>query len=582
MKRYTKLTLKIYWRHAMKYKPALTIKVACVVIATVAGLIVPLYYKKLIDGITAGASAEMLIGYILTALLIYLGSWIFWRIGGFVGSYAWSRIMRDLADSCFAYLQKHSTAFFNSNFVGSLVTRVNKFFYSAEAIADKIIFDLVPLIVSVVVIVLVFGQQNISLAIIMMLWTTVYCAASYLFSRWKLKYDIERSIWSSKNTGVLADTITNQQNVKLFVGYEREKKYFGFHTNKMAVLRQLTWNLNNTFEAVQTLLMIGLEIGIFYIAVIMWQRGLLTVGDFVLIQAYLFTLFGKIFNFGRIIRDTYERLADAEEMAQIFGMPHEIVDAKGAAPLTVSSGAIQFRNVSFAYHKTRTVVRKLTVAIAACEKIALVGPSGAGKSTIVKLLLRLHDVSSGKISIDGEDIARVTLESLWNNVSLVPQDPVLFHRTLMENIRYGKPEATDAEVVSASKLAHCDEFIREFPDGYGTFVGERGVKLSGGERQRVAIARAILRDAPILVFDEATSSLDSESEMLIQKALDVLMKGKTVIVIAHRLSTIMKMDRILVMDKGEIVEQGTHQELLAKSRGLYKKLWTLQSGGFIT
>src|SRR3989338_1081292 len=286
----------------------------------------------------------------------------------------------------------------------------------------------------------------------MMLWTTVYCAASYLFSRWKLKYDIERSIWSSKNTGVLADTITNQQNVKLFVGYEREKKYFGFHTNKMAVLRQLTWNLNNAFEAVQTLLMIGLEIGIFYIAVIMWQRGLLTVGDFVLIQAYLFTLFGKIFNFGRIIRDTYERLADAEEMAQIFGMPHEIVDAKGAAPLTVSSGAIQFRNVSFAYHKTRTVVRKLTVAIAACEKIALVGPSGAGKSTIVKLLLRLHDVSSGKISIDGEDIARVTLESLWNNVSLVPQDPVLFHRPLMENIRYGKPEATDAEVVSASKL----------------------------------------------------------------------------------------------------------------------------------
>src|SRR3989338_588435 len=242
----------------MKYKPALTIQVACVVIATVAGLIVPLYYKKLIDGITAGASAEMLIGYILTALLIYLGSWIFWRIVGFVGSYALSRIMRDLADSCFAYLQKHSTAFFNSNFVGSLVTRVNKFFYSAEAIADKIIFDLVPLIVSVVVIVLVFGQQNISLAIIMMLWTTVYCAASYLFSRWKLKYDIERSIWSSKNTGVLADTITNQQNVKLFVGYEREKKYFGFHTNKMAVLRQLTWNLNNAFEAVQTLLMIGL------------------------------------------------------------------------------------------------------------------------------------------------------------------------------------------------------------------------------------------------------------------------------------------------------------------------------------
>jgi len=213
--------------------------------------------------------------------------------------------------------------------------------------------------------------------------------------------------------------------------------------------------------------------------------------------------------------------------------------------------------------------------------IIFCAPSGAGKSTIIKLLLRQHDLMSGKIEIDGQRISRVTLESLWESISLVPQDPILFHRSLMENVRYGKPGASDKEVFEAAKLAHCHEFISQFPDQYNTYVGERGIKLSGGERQRVAIARAILRNAPILVLDEATSSLDSESERLIQDALDILMKNKTVIVIAHRLSTIMRMDRIIVVDEGEIVEEGTHTQLLKKKDGLYARLWKVQAGGFI-
>ncbi|MCK4891750.1 MAG: ATP-binding cassette domain-containing protein, partial [Candidatus Pacebacteria bacterium] len=231
--------------------------------------------------------------------------------------------------------------------------------------------------------------------------------------------------------------------------------------------------------------------------------------------------------------------------------------------------------------KTRKVFEKFDLTIKGCQRVALIGPSGAGKTTVIKLLLRNFDVFGGKILIDDQDISKVTQESLWENISLVPQDPILFHRSLMENIRYGKFDATDVEVIKASKLAHCHEFISDLPEKYDTFVGERGVKLSGGERQRVAIARAILRNAPILVLDEATSSLDSQSESLIQDALDKLMKNKTVIVIAHRLSTIVKMDRIIYIDKGRIIEEGTHEELLRKNKGQYRKLWELQAGGFI-
>jgi len=288
-----------------------------------------------------------------------------------------------------------------------------------------------------------------------------------------------------------------------------------------------------------------------------------------------------ILNFGKIIRHTYENLADAEEMTKIFNTPHEIQDAPRAKKLKVVKGKIEFREVSFYYNKTRKVFEKFNLLIKGCQRVALIGPSGAGKTTVIKLLLRNHDVFGGKILIDGQDISKVTQESLWQNISLVPQDPILFHRSLMENIRYGKFDATDEEVIEASKLAHCHEFINDLPEKYNTFVGERGIKLSGGERQRVAIARAILRNAPILILDEATSSLDSHSESLIQDALDKLMKDKTVIVIAHRLSTIVKMDRIVFIDNGEIIEDGTHQQLIEIKNGHYRKLWELQAGGFI-
>jgi ABC-type multidrug transport system fused ATPase/permease subunit len=288
----------------------------------------------------------------------------------------------------------------------------------------------------------------------------------------------------------------------------------------------------------------------------------------------------NFWGWGRILRDLYEAFADAREMVEILKLSHGIRDITGAKPLQVNAGVVDLVNVHFAFASNNPVLDNITLQVKSGERIGLVGPSGAGKSTLVRLLLRFYDIQQGSILIDGQNIRNITQSSLREAISFVPQDPILFHRSLHDNICYGKTDASDEEVIRAAKLAHCHEFIEKLTNGYDTFVGERGIKLSGGERQRVAIARAILKNAPILILDEATSSLDSHSEMLIQEALENLMKGKTVIVIAHRLSTIKKMNRIVVIDHGKILEEGNHDELVSRG-GLYAHLWSLQSQGFI-
>jgi len=288
----------------------------------------------------------------------------------------------------------------------------------------------------------------------------------------------------------------------------------------------------------------------------------------------------SLWSFGAIVRAYYESFADAEEMAVILSTPYEIMD-KPTDILNNAKGEVVFESVTYVYENNNSkVLDNFSLTIPAGQKVAIVGSSGAGKTTFVRLLMRLFNLSLGKIKIDGVDISAISQENLREKIAFVPQDPILFHRTLLENIRYGRRDATDEEVLNAAHLAHCDDFIDALPKGYETYVGERGIKLSGGERQRVAIARAILKNAPILILDEATSSLDSHSESLIQDALSKLIQGKTTIVIAHRLSTIRQMDRIIVLDKGKIIEDGVHDELTNKTDGLYKKLWDLQAGGF--
>lgn len=586
MQNNTRKTLGIFLKYSLKYKLLMFLIPFSITGAVLTNVIIPLYYKAFFDVLASGQGQEVIYDSLrhnlyLIAITVLVG-WLFWRVTTFASIYFQSMVLTDLTNMCFKYLHKHSFSYFANNFTGSLVKRVGYFTRAYENVVERITWDIIPMIVEISVITLVLFSRSQILGLALLVWVIIFMIVNWMLTKYKLKYDIQRSAAQTAATGYLADTITNNSNVKLFCGYEREMEGYFKLNEKAKKLLQFVWNLDSIFEAVQALFMITLEIGILYLAIDLWRDGKLTAGDFVLLQTYVFIIFHKLWNFGKMIRNIFQSLADAEEMTVILNTPHEIVDAPGARDLVVESGGIEFSDVGFFYHKTRKILDKFNLKIEPRERIALIGPSGAGKTTVVKLLLRNHEVDGGRILVDDQDISKVTQQSLWRNISLVPQDPILFHRTLMENIRYGKPDATDEEVIEASKIAHCHEFISVLPNKYDTYVGERGIKLSGGERQRVAIARAVLRNSPVLILDEATSSLDSGSERLIQDALNRLMENKTVIVIAHRLSTIVKMDRIIFVGDGKILEDGSHKELLRKENGHYRNLWQLQAGGFIT
>ncbi|TSC70222.1 MAG: ATP-binding cassette, subfamily B, bacterial [Parcubacteria group bacterium Gr01-1014_70] len=547
--------------------------------------IVPLYYKQFFDllaSVSAPTSDVMQRLFFLIVIItgLYVIVWLFRRINQFTNIYVQPHVKADLMRTSFEYLECHSYKFFSNNFAGSLVRRINRLDRSFETLADQIHYVYLPFIVTFPIIIVILFLRHWLLGVVFTVWFFVFLVTQYAITVWKQKYNIMLAAKDSETTGVLSDSISNITTVKSFAGEAKEYSMVHTITEELRCLRFKTWTIDEWINTVQGALFIVVEIGLLYTAVFLWQRGIVTIGDFALIQAYIIRAFERVWYLGQTVRKSYEALAEAHEMVEILDTPHEVRDRPRAKKLTVSKGEIEFQSVSFNFNETRSILKGFDLHIKGGEKVALVGPSGAGKTTITKLLFRFYDVTAGVISIDGTHIAMVTQESLRHMISLVPQEPILFHRTLMENIRYGRFDASDKEVEDAAKKAHCHEFISQLPEGYNTYVGERGIKLSGGERQRVAIARAILKNAPILVLDEATSSLDSESEMLIQDALSVLMEGKTVIVIAHRLSTIMKMDRIIVMEGGAITAQGTHTELLEKG-GVYKKLWEIQAGGFI-
>jgi len=548
-------------------------------------ILVPLQYKKLFDGVfAAGADtgqAKILTGIVITIGFLRLFTWSMSRAAVFFFNYVQAKGRARLKQNAFDSLVGHSYSFFANNYTGSLVQSVNRFSISFGKALSTFIFNFLPLLIMFCSAVAVTFINARPISYLLMGWVLLFLALNIIFSRWKLKYDIESAKADSKTTAVLADDITNHNEIALFCGQARESAHFKEISNDQARKNILAWNLDDILDSVQVFMTYAVEFIVFYFAIIFWQKGQMTIGTFTLIQMYVLGLSQYLWAISRVIRDLYESLADSREMVQIMELPHEVRDLPGASTLKNVKGSITFENASFSFNETRRVLENINISIGAGEKIALVGPSGTGKTTFIGLLLRLYDPSEGIIKIDGHDIKRATLESLRSNIGVVSQDPILFHRSIMENIRYGRPEASDQEVVQAACLAHCDEFVVQMPEKYQTFVGERGIKLSGGERQRIAIARAILKNAPILILDEATSSLDSHSEALIQDALAKLMAKRTAIAIAHRLSTISNMDRIVVMDNGNIAETGTHQSLIRKKTGIYKNLWKLQAGGFI-
>ncbi len=571
----------VYGKALRRYRWSVLFLFIIISSAVTVEVITPLYYKKLFDGLATGGDPSALWHTLFVILWLNALIWAIYRICTFWGVSVTAHVMTDLTEQAFEYLQHHSIKFFSNSFVGSLVKKITRLSRSFEVIVDKVYWNLYPLALRIVIVEAIVWRINPAIAMLLIVWTIIFLISNYAFATWKLPYDTKRAAKDTETTGVIADAITNHANIHLFHGFRFEFGRVAKVVRELTKLRIFTWNLDNIVESMQHGLMVVVEFGLMAALLYYWQKGQVTIGTFVLLQTYLIQLFIRIWDFGRNIRNIYEALADAKEMVEILHKPHEIVDIATAKPLLVARGGIEFTNVQFSYHQTRVILKKMDLKITGGEKIALIGPSGSGKSTIIKLLFRLYEIDSGKILIDGQNIQKVTQETLHNAMSLVPQDPILFHRTLMENIRYGRWDATDEEVIQAATFAHCHEFILEFPNAYETFVGERGVKLSGGERQRVVIARAILRNAPILVLDEATSSLDSHSEALIQDALKHLMVGKTTIVIAHRLSTIQQMDRIIVLDHGAIIEEGTHATLLKKKGSMYQRLWKIQAGGFL-
>lgn len=573
--------LRAHWRGARGLYGYFWIAVCAFSANAFAGIFAPLYLKELFDGLSQNATPAELIGILYVFIAVSFAGWVAGRIAFWYLNIFESKSMAVLAQDALAYMLHHSFSFFQNNFAGSLSQRVRRFSAAFERLVDTLVITLIPIFIAVVGSVYVVYQENSTLALIMVSWVVSFVVLNYAFSMFKLPYDVRRAELDSETTGVLSDIVTNHSAITLFATSDKENRTFADVTYRRAHAMWVSWTLGSVFDGLQTLIMLAVTFAVFYFAIQYWAQGMISIGTFALIQIYLIRLSEKMWDLGRVIRQVYEAIADSREMVEIMHLPYDIKDTVGAKPLGVTSAIIEYTHVNFNFNETRKILSDVSLTIPSAQKVALVGPSGAGKTTFIRLLLRLYDVTSGSISIDGQDIRSVTLESLRQNVSLVPQDPVLFHRSLLENIRYGRPNATDDEVIAASKLAHCHEFIDSLPDKYETHVGERGVKLSGGERQRVAIARAILKNAPILILDEATSSLDSHSEALIQDALDVLMKGKTVIAIAHRLSTIRMMDRIIVVDEGQIKEDGTHDELLKNPESLYKRLWDLQAGGFI-
>ena len=574
-----------FW-HGMKSQKWLLLAIVfSVVAASAIGVVTPIFYKNFFDAISgsndAGQTAKILIGIVFQILCLQLVQWIFYRINQFgVVNFEIKTIAR-LKQQAYDYLMDHSYGFFADNFSGSLVQKINRFARSFEQLADRILWDILVLFTKLFFIFIILFFYNQTIAWIVLAWVLVFLFSSFFFAIWKLKYDIAVAEIDSKTTGYLSDTITNHNTIQLFSAKSIEAQGFASITNEQAQKTILSWNLSTIIDSIQSGLNIVLQFALFFFAIIFWSKGMISIGVFAMIQSYVFTIIDNTWGFSRVIRNIYQSYADAKEMVEVMMLPHEITDSKIAKPLVAGKGKIEFEKLNFNFNETRKILDDINLEIKPGEKVALVGPSGAGKTTFIRLILRLYLPTSGRVLIDSQDIAEVTQDTLRKNIAMVPQDTILFHRTIAQNIAYGDPDATQGEIENAAHLAHCDEFIKNLPLGFDTYVGERGIKLSGGERQRVAIARAILKNAPILILDEATSSLDSQSEHLIQDALDTLMKGKTAIVIAHRLSTIQKMDRIILINKGKIAEEGTHNELLKNQNSLYKKLWELQAGGFL-
>jgi ATP-binding cassette subfamily B protein len=576
------LVLKYFWQVIKNFKISFFGIILFSIISSSLDIYIPLQFLRLWGVLSVNDFTLATSAYSIVTLIFILGlcRWGFRRGVGFLNSYFQANVMAGLREQSFSYMIGHSRTFFSNNFGGSLTQKINKYARAFEKIMDRMVNDGLPLIVrslgTIIAVYTLFPKYSY----ILFIFCIVFLLTALIYTRFKLKYDVISALADTKTTGAIADSISNHSSIQLFAGHSYEKEKVGGVIQKQKKATLFNWFLWEGLGSIQSFYFVAMEFVVFWIAIGDWKMGLIGLPVIVLIQSYLIRLTENLWSFAAIIRAFYDGFADAQEMALVLDTPYEVEDVS-VETLKNIKGEVCFDNVTYIYDKNNTkVFDNFSLTIPRGQKIAIVGSSGAGKSTFVNLLMRLFNLTKGKILIDGIDISSISQKELREQIAFVPQDPILFHRTLMENIRYGRRDASDEEVIKSAEMANCKQFIDRLPKGYDTYVGERGVKLSGGERQRVAIARAILKNAPILVLDEATSALDSESELLIQGALHNLIQNKTTIVIAHRLSTIREMDRIIVIENGKIIEDDNHEELINKKGGIYQKLWNIQAGGF--
>ncbi len=584
------LTLRLFWgtirNHKKYFIPAMVLQPIAIFLTSYMGmLIISMVVNRLT---TETIPVDQLLPTFLPYIAVFvggiaLGELVLWRLVMYLQWTMNDRVIYELNRKVFDALSEQSMEFHTNRFGGSLVSQANKFTGAFARLADLYLFNIAPMIYAFVFTFIILIPVLPAFALALAIFAAVFMTVAWLSFKSIRDLNVVEAETHNKVSGQIADSITNILAVKSFSRELHEKQRFekfagdarqaGFAIRTAVILRDFWFGLIITL--IMTSAFITLIFGNAWFGV--------AIGTLLLAVTYSIQILNSLWGFNGMLRQLNRIFGDAREMSSVLTTHLTVSDAENAKALKAKKGELTIADMTFRHAdapKNETIFKNFNLSIKPGQRVGLVGHSGSGKTTLTKLILRFADIQEGSITIDGQSISEVTQNSLREAIAYVPQEPMLFHRSLKENIKYGKPDATDEEVEEAAKKANALEFINKLPDGFETLVGERGIKLSGGQRQRIALARAILKDAPVLILDEATSALDSESERLIQDALQKLMQGRTSIVIAHRLSTISKLDRIIVMEDGKIVEDGTHESLTAK-KGIYAKLWAHQSGGFI-
>ncbi|MGV1754094.1 ABC transporter ATP-binding protein [Agrobacterium sp. CG674] len=572
------------WGHWRQQPGRVAFMLCAVLFSTLADVLTPMFAGRLVDAVVSGSASDVgawnnaisAFGWLmgLAVLAVILRHATFLTIIKFT-----LRSMTDIAAGSFHRIQRFSSDWHANSFAGSTVRKVTRGMWALDVLNDTVFVALFPSIVMLVgttalmtwywpMMGLLVGLGSLLFVIITMSMSLGFVAPMASLA----------NSWDTRLGGSLADAVTCNGVVKAFGAEEREDARLTRVMGKWEDRTRRTWVRGTINGTLQAGLLSIMRAGVIGLALMLWASGNANAGDITFVLTSFFILQGYLREIGMHIRNLQRSVNDMEELVSIHSQPLGIDDVADAKTLRIDEGKIEFERVSFHYGKHLAPLYKdFSVTIKPGERVGLVGHSGSGKTTFIKLIQRLHDVSDGVIRIDGQDISQVSQTSLRQQIAIVQQEPILFHRSLAENIAYAKPNATQREIENAARLASAHGFISALPKGYGTLVGERGVKLSGGERQRIAIARAFLADAPVLILDEATSSLDSESEMLIQTAMERLMQGRTTLVVAHRLSTVRSLDRLLVFSHGNIAEEGTHASLIQKKGGIYRGLFERQA-----